>query len=249
MKITPIIMTTRAYWRLYPVWQKFVFRFNNRLYQDSEGLKGSSTNCRIFWMYFRNIALGIIVAAFTITFIEGGSSYFASQLPVETHSLHDLITAYTGIKFAALDNSVYKDLAALIAVLASIYFATISIVASTAYLTCTSQTRELIWAERGNKYYFTFLVSLLGFLLILSGIKAYGYDTGSVIFLYTFLLVLVAVLSFIYTNIQLFAFFSLITLIDRKISPDICSFIENVTPKGIQWGAPAVQRDIAISGV
>lgn len=244
MKLPHYIITTKIYWKVNPLWQKMVFQYHKLRNQSKENLKGRINKGSIFLQFIWAVAGGIICFLLAISLLEYIERSFIDNPLGETGYIQkQIIRSFHSRTDKDLDADIYKDFASILATLAGIYFATVSIVISTSYSSLSRDTRSLIWAEKLNNFYFTFLVSLIGALLILATTNAYSYSTGSLIFFATTLCSIIAILWFMRVSIQLFDFFDQTVLLERQVIPDIVKLIKNATVTGFQWNVPAVQNN------
>lgn len=238
-----IIISSKLYWRVNPLWRKAVFYYHRFRNQGKEGLKKRFYRGAIFVRFLWSVAAGILCLLLAITALEYVERILIDGWLGKQNYIQNAVLGYFGTsEIPAIDSDIYKDFASLLAALAGIYFATVSIVTSTSYSSLSRDTRSLIWAEKLNSFYFTFLVSLIVNLLILASTNAYGYNTGSLIFFATILCCIVAVWWFMRVSILLFEFFDSTVLLERQVIPDIGRLIKAATVEGFQWSVPAVQN-------
>lgn len=138
-------------------------------------------------------------------------------------------------------NTFYIGIAAIFGTIAGIYFATVSIVASTSYKSSSKEIRSLIWKENVNKFYFDYLVSIIIFTVIIAAINDFGYKTGNLLLLITLIFSLFGVFGFIYVSIRLFDFLSPINLIISCVFPEIKKWIVKSTVGNNQWRVAEIQ--------
>lgn len=126
-------------------------------------------------------------------------------------------------------SEIYPGIAALFTAFITIYFASISILASTSYLKLPTQTKSLIWKEKGNYFLYNYLMALIVIAIILSALNSFGYDTGYIVFIATVLLSLFGMMAFVFFTVRLFGFFSPVSLLEAYLVPNIQNLIEQIT--------------------
>ncbi|MDP1580964.1 MAG: hypothetical protein Q8M02_11840 [Candidatus Didemnitutus sp.] len=126
------------------------------------------------------------------------------------------------------------------ATLLGLYFAAVSVVASTAYARVPGEVRALVVADQAGTFYFGFLTRfcLLSILLLL--VAALGGPIGFSSMAALGFLAVFGILSFIVLGLRTFSFFDPGSLVESLNRPLLRCFVE-VTPQGFAWDDPSFQ--------
>ncbi len=154
--------------------------------------------------------------------------------------------ALAGI-FAAtdrLDSAAYVGLFSTSAQIAGgflgLYFASVSVVASTIYARVPGDVRSLIVSEKIGNVYIR-LVALFGSVaLLLLGAASLKINPGVLNIVLVVALGLVAVMSFVILGLRTFYFFDPAVL-TRNVTQDIARWFRDATPRGYRWNDPSFQ--------
>lgn len=224
------------FWKLRTWLDKQRFKFHRSLTSNREGFGSRRLYLTILYKFVRAFIVSLIFVTAAIILLE----HLEDRLHIGTW-LKEYAVSW-GISLEKHSNDLYTDIATIFAAIAGIYFATVSIIASTSYAHQAKEVRHLIWRERLNHFFFNYSVSLITVSLLLAAINGMGYTTGYLLFTVIVFLSLIGILSFVHVTTRLFDFFSPTTLLASHIVPDIKKWVGNATIQGKQWQVPEVQN-------
>lgn len=213
------------YWKAVERWRWIKFVFGTRLF----GMRGWTRTQResfsilveifktIFWQVIFAIALVSVLAVI---------SYFLTPYIVASKFLPSL-NYETSTDFLGI-------VAQVAGVFLALYFTAVSVVASTVYARVPGEIRELLTRERvGNLYIrIVALTVAVAALLLVKG--ALGFSIGILDVVFTGLLTVIAVFSFVSLGMRTFYFFDP-TRLAEHLGYDLVRWLKAATPKGFQW--------------
>ena len=212
----------RLFWRM---WNKIVHYkswFNKNSYSTKTYINKKKNSLSDLRREVSKYAPQFIILLCAIFFLEW------LETKIELVNFLKTILPDIGLKNKP-DNSNFIDIAVLFITTVAIYFASISIIASTSYLKLPTETKSILWEERGNNFVYNYLVTLAILSVMLCGVSNFGYDTGYIIFISTIFLSLLGIVIFVIFTIRLFGFFSPISLFQTYFIPIILNHIEQIT--------------------
>ena len=222
MRLFHQLSNHRYFWKIWYKLANFKFRLNRDSYYLKSDLKHKSDNIGILVAIFRKYLPELILLCVAIFFVEwletksNLQNFVKNLVPEEVFKKQSISEIYPGI-------------AALFTAFITIYFASISILASTSYLKLPTETKSLIWKEKGNYFLYNYLMAIIVISLILTALNSFGYDTGYIVFVATIFLSLFGMMAFVFFTIRLFSFFSPVSLLEAYFVPNIQNLIEKIT--------------------
>jgi hypothetical protein len=238
MRLLYNLASKRYFWVIWNKAARFKFHVNKRSYLIKSDLQNQKDNFSILKevikLYYLKLGL-LLITIFVVEYVEkklGVAGAIKSLFP-------STIFDETGSNKKGM-SGIYPGIAALFTAFVTIYFASISIIASTSYLKLSTETTSLIWKERGNYFFYNYLVSLIIISLILTALNSFGYNTGYVVFGATVLLAVIGLMAFAYLTVRLFGFFSPVSLLDTCLVPNIERLIDKATINRKQF--PELQK-------
>jgi len=232
MNIKKYLINKKMYWVAKDKTKKFIFNYNKFKHIVNQKIMDYRDYSKEFFNFFKMSIWKLFLAISIIFILE----YIETQFSINNF-WPKVWKKYKGENFTTL----YFSIATIITTLATIYFATISIVISTSYKNFSYEIRRLIWRDKDNSFYLDYLLSLIIFSFILAGINYFGFKTGSIVLLVDGFLCLLGIYALIHVSIKLFDLFSPVNILQYYIIPDIENLITQATVCSFQWNVAEVQ--------
>tara|TARA_R110000744_G_scaffold362356_2_gene470392 strand:+ start:3817 stop:6153 length:2337 start_codon:yes stop_codon:yes gene_type:complete len=140
-------------------------------------------------------------------------------------------------QYTALMNTVAQASAAMLA----LFFAAISVVASTAYANVATEIRSLIPQDDLNRRYLSLLAHTAATSTIGIAVQSFGGPNSSILAAYVVLLILISLLAFLPLGIRTFDLFDPATLTGYP-SRTFESALQSVIPDSRNWLDPSFQQ-------
>ncbi len=222
MKIFHQISNQRYFWKIWYKAANFKFKLNKNSYRIKSDVTQKKDSLGILISVVKKYLFEITFLCLVIACVE---------LLERKIGFQDSLKKFVPEEIIKKQNigEIYPGIAALFTAFITIYFASISILASTSYLKLPTQTKSLIWKEKGNYFLYNYLMALIVIAIILSALNSFGYSTGYIVFIATILLSLFGMMAFVFFTVRLFGFFSPVSLLEAYLVPNIQSLIEKIT--------------------
>ena len=222
MKSLHQLANKRYFWKLWYKAARLKFRLNKNAYEIKRDVTQTRDSLGILISVVKKYLFGLTFLCLMIACVE---------LLERKIGFQDSLKKFVPEEIIKKQNigEIYPGIAALFTAFITIYFASISILASTSYLKLPTQTKSLIWKEKGNYFLYNYLMALIVIAIILSALNSFGYSTGYIVFIATILLSLFGMMAFIFLTVRLFGFFSPVSLLEAYLVPNIQSLIEKIT--------------------
>jgi hypothetical protein len=221
MRLFHQLSNYRYFWKIWNKFANFKFKLNRNSYYLRSELKHKSNNIGILVAIIKKYLPELILVCATIFFLEWLEAKSDLQNFVKNLVPEEIF------KKRSIDE-IYPGIAALFTAFITIYFASISILASTSYLKLPTETKSLIWKEKGNYFLYNYLMALIVITIILSALNNLGYSTGYIVFIATILLSLFGIMAFVFFSVRLFGFFSPVSLLEAYFVPNIQNLIKQI---------------------
>jgi hypothetical protein len=131
-------------------------------------------------------------------------------------------------------------LAQISATMLGLYFAAVSLVASTAYARVPGDVRAMIVEEQVGNFYFAFLAQFAATAVVMLAAASLGVPLGAVNILWISFLSLFGLFSFVVLGLRTFSFFDPTALV-QHLNHRLARAIAEVTPAGFKWLDPSFQ--------
>lgn len=134
-----------------------------------------------------------------------------------------------------------STLAQISGTLLGLYFAAVSLVASTSYNRVSGEVRALVVSEEVGSFYFGFLAQFAGITIFLTVSHAVGFTLGMWSIAAATFVGIFGVFSFVVLGLRTFMFFDPATL-TNALNRTLVRCISNATPQGYRWQDPSFQN-------
>ena len=222
MRLLHQLANKRYFWKLWYKAARLKFRLNKNAYKIKSDVIQKRGSLGILVSVVKKYLLELTLLCLAIWCVEFLEIKVGLKYALKSFVLEEIIKKQN-------IGEIYPGIAGLFTAFITIYFASISILASTSYLKLPTQTKSLIWKEKGNYFLYNYLMALIIMAIILSALNSFGYSTGYIVFIATILLSVFGMMAFVFFTVRLFGFFSPVSLLDAYLVPNIQNFIEQIT--------------------
>jgi hypothetical protein len=140
--------------------------------------------------------------------------------------------------------SAYANLLATVIQVAGVflglYFTAVSFVASTIYARVPADIRSVLMQERVGNFYIKVVALLGATATVLLAIYSLGFPSFNLYLIFTAIMAILAILSFVILGFRVFKFFDPAALVDF-LAGDILRSIRGATPSGFGWADHSFQ--------
>ena len=220
-----------AYWRFKRITDRMRFRCHRQLFQTKSELRELGETSSAFFGVLRAIraqALVALVAVSTLVVLD-------RFLPLPTPRLLGIAVKPESVL------TLMSTLAQISATLLGLYFAAVSLVASTSYNRVSGEVRALVVGEEVGSFYFGFLAQFAGLTIYLTVCHAMGLTLGLWSIIAAMFVGIFGVFSFVVLGLRTFTFFDPATL-TNALNRSLVRCIHDATPEGYRWQDPSFQN-------
>jgi len=223
-----------SHWRRKQSWAQTVFRLHRTSYsarwKGREALADLSLTAGLIRQASRWVLLAIVLVG-TLAGIEQWVN-------------HVWPTDWPRLPLVLRDEGAYAELVSgivgLTGTLLGLYFAALSLVASTAYKDVPTDVREALIRDRAGTLYIKLIALACACGVIMLGVAVLGFPVGVTNHITLVLLATVGVFGFVALGVRSFAFFDP-TQLTHQLEYQIFQSVRSATPAGFRWDDPSFQ--------
>jgi len=236
-----------SYWKARSVFSQIRFYFRNLWYRTALARESVAQGTRTVLSIFGLITRAALFALFIVLFLTISETIAAVGIDALLSAAKQMGEMHAPFLHNAqnLDDTTLAQLLATIAQVSGafigLYFASVTIVASTVYARVPGDIREIVIRDKIGNRYITLIavlaaVCVLQLAALAAGVKIGAFNLAAVV-----LLTLAAVLSFLDLGIRLFAFYDPAHLVSSYVAPDLAQLIRSASRRGLNWSDPSFQ--------
>jgi hypothetical protein len=217
------IQRLRWYWRLRKRVENFQFRINRRVFGSKHGVLDVMQKGAIFSGILLNIIPKLTVAVLSVVI-----------LVLIEHFFPNLSTLFGWQLDRNAEYGFFGTLAQVSATMMGLYFAAVSLVASTAYARVPGDVRAMIVEEQVGNFYFGFLAQFTATAMMMLAAASLGVPLGALNILWISFIGLFGVFSFVVLGLRTFSFFAPAALV-QHLNHRLARTMAEVIPTGYKW--------------
>lgn len=220
-----------AYWRIKRVTDRIRFRYHRQLFHTKSELRELSEKRSAFFGVLRAIFSQAVVALVAVVALLVLDRF----LPLPTPARLSIAVKPDAVL------TLMSTLAQISATLLGLYFAAVSLVASTSYNRVSGEVRALVVGEEVGSFYFGFLAQFAGLSIFLTVCHTIGLTLGLWSISAAMFVGIFGVFSFVVLGLRTFTFFDPATL-TNALNRSLVRCIHDATPEGYRWQDPSFQN-------
>lgn len=220
-----------AYWRVRLLTDRIRFRYHRQLFHTKSELRELGEKRSAFFGVLRAILSQAVVALAVVVALLVLDRF----LPLPTPPRLNIAVKPDAVL------TLMSTLAQISATLLGLYFAAVSLVASTSYNRVSGEVRALVVGEEVGSFYFGFLAQFAGLTILLTVCHATGFTLGLWCIGAAMFVGIFGVFSFVVLGLRIFTFFDPATL-TNALNRSLVRCIQDATPEGYRWQDPSFQN-------